>query len=118
MTLPTRLSTSFWGWRFKFQLDEIRRAYKAAREASDRERERIEYDWQLLEAEVAAGRASLIEESKDGRFVYDRGEHAGEMLSDIEGVLKIYREAFTIALHHFWERQLTERMKVKHYNEP
>jgi hypothetical protein len=27
------------------------------------------------------------------------------------------REAFVTSLHHFWERQLNERMKVKKYEE-
>ena len=116
MTLTAKsLSTSFWGWSFRFELDEIKRAYKAAREASDRDRERIEREWQLLEAEVEAGRASLTDEDENGQVVYDRGEHVGEIQSEIDRVLSIYREAFTIVLYHFWERQLMARMKVKRY---
>ena len=118
MMLPPKiLSTDIWSWRFRFQLDEIKRAYQAAREASDRELKRIEKEWEQLEADVAAGRASITMEDEDGQVVYDRGDHVGEMLSDIEGALRIYREAFTIALHHFWERQLIVRMKLKRYKE-
>jgi hypothetical protein len=57
-------------------------------------------------AEAAAGRASLTEEDEDGKVIYDHGDHMGEMLFEIEDVLSVLREAFTISLHHFWEREL------------
>ena len=88
-----------------------------AREATDRERDRLEREWTHLENEVAAGRASFTGEDEDGQIVYDLGDHVGEMLSDIESVLRIVREAFTISLHHFWERQLKQLMKAKDYSE-
>ncbi|ANY85434.1 hypothetical protein BB934_45280 (plasmid) [Microvirga ossetica] len=114
---PNSLTNNMWGWRFGFQLDELRRSYEAAREASDRDRIRIERQWSEFEAEVAAGRASFIEEDEEGRLISDHGDHVGEMLSEINGVLHVLREAFTISLHHFWERQLKSRMKVKEYKE-
>jgi hypothetical protein len=114
---PKTLSIQIWGWRFRVQLDEIRRAYQAAREASEWERKRIENEWKQLEVDEAAGRASITMEDEDGQVVYDRGEHVGEMLSEIEGALRIYREAFAIALYHFWERQITARMKVARYHD-
>ena len=102
---------------FRYGLDELRRAYEAAREAPDRDRKRLEKDWGLLEVEVAAGRASFVETSDSGGVVYDRGEHAGETAAEIEGVLRIVREAFTIALFHFWERELNARMKVPRHKD-
>lgn len=102
---------------FRYALDELRRAYEAAREASDRDRKRLDRQWEELEREVAAGRASFIEEDEEGRVVYDRGEHAGEMIAEIGGVLRIVREAFTISLHHFWERELTKKMHTTEYQE-
>jgi hypothetical protein len=118
MTLTLNLRTqAFSSWRFNFHFDQLRLAYKAAREASDRERGRLEAEWSSLEAEVAAGRASFTEEDEDGQVIYDRGEHMGEMFSEAEGALAIVREAFTISLHHFWERQVKDLMKVSEYNE-
>jgi len=72
---------------------------------------------EAVEREVAAGRANFVEEDEDGRVVYDRGEHAGEMMAEVEGVLRVVREAFTISLHHFWERELTAKMQVIRYEE-
>ncbi len=37
-------------------------------------------------------------------------------MAEVEGVLRIVREAFTISLHHFWERELAAKMR-KGYNE-
>jgi hypothetical protein len=70
-----------------------------------------------LEHEVAAGRAAFIEEDEEGRLIYDRGEHVGEIMAEVEGVLRIVREAFTISLHHFWERELTAKMRIARYDE-
>jgi hypothetical protein len=113
MTLQLRTpATSIWAHLFRYGVDELRRAYEAAREASDRSRTRLNREWEQLEAEVAAGRDSFFEEDEEGRVIYDRGEHAGEMAAEIEGVLRIVREAFMISLHHFWERELTAKMKV------
>jgi hypothetical protein len=116
-TLVEARIDNFWAHLFRYALDELRRAYEAAREASDRDRKRLEREWEELEREVAAGRASFIEEDDEGQIVYDRGEHAGEMVAEIEGVLRIVREAFAISLHHFWERELTKKMHSTEYKE-
>ena len=108
---------SIWARLFQYDLEAFRRAYEAAREASDRSRTQLERNWAELERDVAAGRKSFIEEDEEGRLIYDRGEHAGEMEAEIEGVLRIVREAFTISLHHFWERELTVRMRTARYKE-
>jgi hypothetical protein len=118
--MPTQDETrinNFWARLFRYGLDELRRAYEAAREASDSDRKRLERQWEELEREVAAGRALFVEEDEEGRVVYDRGEHAGEMVAEIEGVLRVVREAFTISLHHFWERELTKKMHGSDYDE-
>jgi len=110
-------ATSIWAYLFDYGLEELWRAYEGAREAPDRDRARIDRQWEELEREVAAGRANFVEEDEDGRVVYDRGEHAGEMMAEVEGVLRVVREAFTISLHHFWERELTAKMQVIRYEE-
>src|SRR4051812_7396370 len=118
--MPSKLETraaSIWSFLFRYSLDEMRRAYEAAREAPDRDHARLERDWEELEREIAAGRANLVEEDGDGRAVFDRGEHAGEMMAEIEGVLRIVREAFTISLYHFWERELVSKLKIKEYKD-
>src|SRR5260370_25128530 len=118
MTFPQRQPAyRRWSWEFNFDLEQLYLASKAAREATDRERDRLERGWTNLENEVAAGRASFTGEDEDGQIVYDLGDHVGEILSDIESVLRIVREAFTISLHHFWERQLKQLMKAKDYSE-
>lgn len=106
-----------WAVLFGYGLEELRRAYEASREASDRARVRLEQQWEELEQEVAAGRANFIEEDDEGRVAYDRGEHAGEMMAEISGVLRILREAFTISLYHFWEREVASRMKAAAYSD-
>jgi len=102
-----------WSFLFKYKLGELRRAYQAAREASESELAAIEKKWQELEAAVAAGTATITEEDEDGRVVVDWGEQAGEAVSEIEGIQRIYREAFLISLFHFWERELLTRTKKK-----
>jgi hypothetical protein len=114
--LETR-AASIWAFLFQYGVEELRRAYDAARESPDRDRARLDRQWEELEAEVAAGRASFVEEDSEGRVVYDRGEHAGEMTAEIEGVLRIIREAFAISLHHFWERELTVKLGRSRYDE-
>src|SRR5579864_5704300 len=118
--MPSKLETraySIWAHLFRYGLDEVRRAYEAAREASDRDRARLDQEWKNLEQEVTAGRAAFIEEDEEGQLIYDRGEHAGEIMAEVEGVLRIVREAFTISLHHFWERELTAKMRIARYDE-
>jgi len=101
---------------FGYRVKQLRSAYEAARATSDRQRVRLERDWEELERKVAAGRAAYTEEDEDGQVIYDRGEEAGEMMAEIEGILRLVREAFTISLHHLWERELTAAMRVKRYD--
>jgi hypothetical protein len=108
---PNVFPTDGWGFLFRFQFEELRRAYHAARDASNRERTAIEAKWNELEAKVEAGTAAFIEEDADGNMIVDWGEQAGEALSEIERVQRIYRESFLISLYHFWERELLQRMK-------
>jgi hypothetical protein len=110
-------ATSIWAHLFRYRVDELRRAYEAAREASDRDRVRLQREWEGLERDVAAGRAALTEEDEEGRVIYDRGEHAGEMMAETEGILRIVREAFVRSLHHLWERELTAKMRIARYDE-
>jgi hypothetical protein len=117
MSLNTATTVSLWGWRFQSQLTELKNAYDAARSETDRDLKREEADWEELERKVAAGEASFIEEDEDGQVIYDRGDVAHERMYEIEVVLRLIREAFTISLHHLLERQLNKRMKARHYDE-
>jgi hypothetical protein len=98
-------------------LEELERAYKAARAETDRDRNRIIREWNELEEKVKAGEASFTEEDEDGQVVWDAGDHAHELMSETDTVLGRVREAFAISLHHLWERQLNGRMKVNKYDE-
>jgi hypothetical protein len=110
-------AVSLWGWSFQQQLIELQNAYDAARVETDRNFKREEADWQELERKVAVGEASFVEENEDGQVIYDRGGVAHERMYEIEVVLRLIREAFTISLHHLLERQINKRMKVNHYDE-
>jgi hypothetical protein len=114
---PNSLTTDMWSWLFKYQLGELRRAYRGAREASERERAAIEKKWNEFEVSVAAGMAQFVEEDEEGNVIVDWGDQAGEALSEIDAVQRIYREAFLIALYHFWERELLKRMKQSRYSD-
>lgn len=116
-SLPKR-AQSMWGWMLRLRIDQLQNAYKAARAAPDADREDIERRWKKLESDVAAGRSSFIEEDEDGQVIYDHGDAIGEDIAGVEETLRIVREAFTISLHHLWERELNKRLKTKHYDEP
>lgn len=113
----TARSADFWTWRFNFRLAELERAYGAARAETDRDRNRLIHQWNELEAKVNAGEASFTEEDEDGQVIWDAGDHAHELMSEADTVLGLVREAFAISLHHLWERQLNDRMKVNSYKE-
>jgi len=46
-----------WSWSFRIGFDDLRRAYKRAREASDQHSPELEAKWKEFELEVKAGRA-------------------------------------------------------------
>lgn len=118
MNPPSNLGTfGMWSWLFRYRLGELRLAYRGAREASDLELNELEKKWNDLESRVKAGTAQLVEEDEDGNVVIDWGEQAGEAFSEVEGVQRIYREAFLISLYHFWERELLKTMKKAQYND-
>jgi len=118
MNLSTNVTkTNIWSWLFRHQLGELRRAYQAARQASELERREIEKKWNELQERVDAGTARFVEEDEDGNVVIDWREQVGEELSGIEGIERIYREAFLISLYHFWERELLKQMKKKRYSD-
>jgi hypothetical protein len=51
------------------------------------------------------------QEDEDGQVIWDAGDDAHEKMHEIEMVLGLVREAFTISLHHLLERQVNKRMK-------
>jgi hypothetical protein len=110
-------ANALWAWQFQRHLDELKGAYKAARSEADRERERQINAWDEFEKKVDAGESSLIQEDEDGQVIWDAGDDAHEKMHEIEMVLGLVREAFTISLHHLLERQVNKRMKRSNYDE-
>lgn len=104
-------------WLFGSKIDDLAKAYAAARKASDDERVSLEARWKTFQADVVAGKAEMVEEDEDGRLVYDHGEHFGELDSEVETALSLVRQAFVISLHHLWEREINSYMKTKHYDQ-
>ncbi|WP_457092062.1 hypothetical protein [Microvirga sp. P5_D2] len=102
-------------WLFRSKIDDLAMAYAAARKASDDERVSLEARWKTFQADVAAGKAEMVEEYEDGQLVYDHGEHFGELDSEVETALSLVRQAFVISLHHLWEREINSYMKTKRY---
>jgi hypothetical protein len=117
MSQNSATAVSLWAWRFQQQVVELNNAYEAARVETDRDLKRQLADWDELERKVAAGEASFVEEDDDGQVIYDHGDAAHDRMYEIELVLRLIREAFTISLHHLLERQINKRMKVRHYDE-
>ncbi|KTT74847.1 hypothetical protein [Sphingomonas sanguinis] len=103
--------------RFKIRLRELEAAYRAARAQAERDQKQVLDDWRALEEAVARGEASFVDTDEEGQVLYDRGEHAGELMEEVKVVLDLIRQAFTISLHHLWERELNRLMKVKYYKE-
>lgn len=93
------------GWMFQEDLRQLRDAYQASRSNPDNRQREAERAWAKLEEDVAAGVASLAEEDADGQVVYDYGEHFGEIAAEIQRTQQLVREAFSISLYHFWERE-------------
>jgi hypothetical protein len=110
-------TVALWSWRFQAYLDDLKGAYAAARSETDRERDRQIKAWDELEKKVAANEASLTEEDDDGQVIWDAGDNAYERMFEIETVLGLVREAFTISLHHLLERQANKWMKTSKYDE-
>ena len=103
-----------WGWTFRFGLDDIRRSYGSVLDANKREVRKVERDWNAHKRRVDAGEASSGEYDEDGQLVFDYGEHVGELLWELDSTASLVREAFTIILHHFWEREVKKRSKARY----
>ncbi|WP_156135338.1 hypothetical protein [Novosphingobium malaysiense] len=106
-----------WAWRFHFGIREIERAYKASRDASDKEVSGINEAAARHQAKVDAGEATWSEEDEDGNLVYDYGERLGEQMYDVEQVLALIRNAFVITLHHFVEQRVGAQLPKKKYDQ-
>ncbi len=104
------------GWLFQAKLDDLRRAYSAARKSCDQDRARLEEQWTAFEAEVDAGTAAFHEEDEDEQVIYDYSEHFGDTNAEIESALSLVRQSFVISLHHLWERETNKFMKTKKYH--
>lgn len=101
---------------FLYGLEQLKFAYEGACRTPKQDRKRLDDAWAKLQTEVAAGRATLIEEEPDG-YVVDYGQDMDEAVDETEGALRYTREAFTIALHHLWERRLRRLMGKKDYDQ-
>ena len=113
----TKLPGQAWAWRFHFGIREIERAYKASRDASDKEVASINDAAAAHEKKVQDGKAKWVEEDDDGQVVYDYGEHLGEQMYDAEQVLALVRNAFVITLHHFIEQRVGAQLPKKVYEQ-
>ncbi len=91
--VKTKLPGQAWAWRFHFGVREIERAYKASRDASDKEIASINEAAAAHDAKVKAGEATWAQEEEDGQVVYDYGEHLGVRMYDAEQVLGLVRNA-------------------------
>lgn len=106
-----------WTWTFRMGLDEIQEAYKASRHASEVRRKSLLQDWEAFKKKVEVGEATMHDEDEDGQIAHDWGEDMGERLYEVDSTLKLIREAFTITLAHYWERDMNRRLKITHYDE-
>jgi hypothetical protein len=113
----TKLPGQGWAFRFHYGVREIERAYRASRDASDKEVAAINQDAAAHDAKVQAGTASWTQEDEDGQVVYDYGEHLGEQMHDAEQVLTLIRNAFVITLHHFIEQRVGAQLPKKIYDQ-
>jgi hypothetical protein len=106
-----------WSARFRLRIDELQSAYRAARAQADADRARVLSEWADVEEAERRGEASIVDVDEEGNVLHDRGERVGELLHEVEVVLDLVRQAFTISLHHLWERELVRTMGVPSYRE-
>lgn len=83
--------------RFHTSVEELEIAYRAARQAPEADRERVEEHWAEFQKEVAAGRAEEIE-TEEGH-VFSSSDHFSDEFDTIDTVIGHLRDAFVVALH-------------------
>ena len=88
------------GWSFHNGIDEIERAYLAARREPEIQIGKLEAESDRLKAQVASGELTEI----DPRDAEDFEEHLNELYAESFYTIDLIREAFAIALFHYWER--------------
>ncbi|WP_275788997.1 hypothetical protein [Pararhizobium gei] len=116
-TESNQVRNVMWHWLFRRDIDQLEAAYRSARNPSDEIKATLEREWAELEELVRAGEASFYEEDESGQVVYDYGDRMSDRLHEVEAILKLVREAFTISLSHYWEREMNKRLKVNQYDE-
>jgi len=99
---------------YSIGIDGLARAYHASMKAFDAEKSSIESDWQLHLAAVAAGTAETFVEDDINNTYFDYGEYTGELLDNVEDGKRHIREAFAIALYHYWEKKSAYLLKMKY----
>lgn len=109
-----------WGWRYRYGLRELERAYRAARKRPDEEIADIHRRAEAFQTKVDAGEETWAQTDEDGQILYDYGDHLGDELFDEENVLSLIKIAFVISLHHYIEQTIwprvrsNERQKYEH----
>lgn len=83
------LRRKLWGLRFNIRVGELEATYRASRAQPDRDKARLDRDWQALKGAVERGEASFTETDEEGQVIYDRGEHVGELMDEVEAVLDL-----------------------------
>jgi hypothetical protein len=110
-----KLPRQGWGWRYRYGLQELERAYASSRFKSDAELAEIHERASKHQKLVDEGKAAWTEEDEEGYPVYDYGEHLGEQAYEEEQVLNLVRGAFAISLHHYIETTIGPRLHKKKY---
>ena len=108
----------FWFHRFHYGLRSLKKTCSESCEIYKSEIERIHENYNKHREKVELGEANEVEEGPDGEWVYDYGEHAGELITDAEDTLEILRQTFMISLYHFWEKQVGSRLADSRYTQP
>ncbi|HZF94230.1 MAG TPA: hypothetical protein VEZ20_05075 [Allosphingosinicella sp.] len=112
-----KLTFNALGWMFEHGVDRLRRAYEESCRTFYLASEQAHADWTEHQRLVAAGAADTIERDEYGNVEWDYGDHIGAIISEADSGLGLVTEAFTMALHHYWEKQLRRMMKAERYVE-
>lgn len=95
------IKTNWKVWLYDYGIEKIERAYNAARSALDDEIKSVQVDF---DKHIAAHGPDT-----------DYADHLIDMHTQADDSLKLVREAFALALHHYWEKKSNEWTGVSRY---
>ncbi|WP_419316817.1 hypothetical protein ACN2C7_10180 [Caulobacter sp. ErkDOM-E] len=108
---------SFQSLMYQIGLNSIERAKKDAIGGFKAELARLEEEWREHKRKVAAGLIPDVEGDEETGYVFDFGEHIGEMQFEAEQCLKLVREAFLLTVYHYWEKEACGLLGISHYKQ-